>query len=184
MARSVHNASQGVDQLLDHNRLGQKAVHAAIECPLSLLLEHVSRHGNDRDGGARRVLQRTDALGGGAAVHDRHLHIHQHQIIAARVRGADLFHRDRAVLGGIDQKTVLVQDCNRDLAVQLVILDQQDMPSAEVGVFPGQDVLHLRLRMSDGCRAGRTGTSAWSRRPSRPPPSPPLRYPTSRRQSG
>ena len=47
-----------------------------------------------------------------------------------------------------------MQDCNRDLTVQLVILDQQDMPSAEVGVFPGQDVLRLRLRMSDGCQQG------------------------------
>ncbi len=45
---------QAFDGKVDHDRLGQKAVHAAVKRPLSLLLKHVSRHGNDRDGGARR----------------------------------------------------------------------------------------------------------------------------------
>ena len=34
--RQVYNVPQGVDQLLDHDRLGQKAVHAAVKRPLSL----------------------------------------------------------------------------------------------------------------------------------------------------
>ena len=147
----MQDVPQGGDQRVDHERLGQEGVHAAVERPLPLLLEYVGRHGHDRDGGARRVVQRTDALGGGVAVHDRHLNIHQHQIIAVCGRTAHLVHRDRAVFGGIDQKTVLMQDLHRDLAVELVVLDQQHVPSAEVRLRFGQDVrLSRRRRMAGG----------------------------------
>ena len=59
------------------------------------------------------------------AVHDRHLHVHQYQIVLPRRCGADLFHGDRAVFGGIDLKAIGVQNLHGNLAVQLVILYHQ-----------------------------------------------------------
>ncbi len=85
--------------------------------------------------------QCADLPGGGVAVHHRHLHIHQHQIIAARRCRADLFHRHCTVFCRIDPEAVLAQNFLCDLAVQLVVLYQQDVSVLEVGVLFRQKLL-------------------------------------------
>ena len=78
----------------------------------------------------------------------------QHQIVLPRRGGADLFHGDGAVLGGIDLKAVGVQNLHGDLAVQLVILGKQDVLARKVGGFLGQYALLLLRLLPDGGHQG------------------------------
>ena len=151
---------QLLHKVADHDGLGQKAVHAAFQCVAAILVKGVGGHGNDRERCPGRVVQRADLPGGGIAVHDRHLHIHQHQIIAARRCGAYLFHRHSTVFSRIDKEAVLPQDLLCDLTVQLIVLYQQDLFALEVGVlFRQKPLRRIRLLLTKGAhqsRAGRT----------------------------
>ena len=118
--------------------LDKKAIHAAFQCVAAVLVEGVGGHGKDWELCPGRVIQCADLPGGGVAVHHRHLHIHQHQIIAARRCGAHLFHRHFTVFRRIDPEAVLAQDLLRDLAVQLVVLYQQDVSVLKSAFFSGR----------------------------------------------
>ena len=98
---------QLLHQVADDDGLGQKAVHAAFHGVAAILIEGIGGHGKDRNSGQSGIFQSADLPGGGIAVHDRHLHIHQHQIIAARHGGADLFHRHGTIFSRIDPEAVL-----------------------------------------------------------------------------
>ncbi len=62
------------------------------------------------------------------AVHRRHLHVHQHQIVgpAIGVARVHLVHADLAVLGDLDLEARVAQHLGGDLLVDLVVLHQQD----------------------------------------------------------
>ena len=151
--------SQDLAQLLhkvaDHDGFGQKAGHAAFQGIAAVFIECVGGHGKNRNLCQCRVAQCADLPGGGITVHDRHLHIHQHQIIAARCGSAYLFHRHGTVFRRIDPEAVLAQDLLRDLTVQLVVLYQQDVPALEVGALFRQKLLRrIRLCLADGAYMG------------------------------
>ena len=146
---------QLLHQVADDDGFGQKTVHAAFHGAAAILIEGVGGHGKDRDPGQSGVFQRADLPGGGIAIHDRHLNIHQHQIIAARRGGAYFFHRYGTVVSRIDPEAILPSNFLRDLAVQLVVLHQQDLPALEVGIFLGQKLLcRVHLLLAEGAHQG------------------------------
>ena len=90
---------QSFEELVDFDGLGEVAVHAAAQGLLAILLKGVRGHGEDGHLCAGRIVQATDGLGGLIAVHDRHLHVHEHQLVVPRRCVHDLLHRLAAVHG-------------------------------------------------------------------------------------
>ena len=125
-------AAERGDQFLDVDGLGQEAVHAAFQRTLPVLLEGVSRHGEDRNFHQCRVRQRPDLSGGLAAVHKGHLHVHQHQIVVSGFGLLDFFHGFHAVFRRIHHEAVFAEDLHGDFPVQFVVLRQQDVLAAEI----------------------------------------------------
>ena len=72
-------------------------VHAGVEAACLVFGEGIRRHRDDRL--CRTRGQGTDAAGGFEAVHARHLHVHQHEVIGAARDGSDGL---LAILGDID----------------------------------------------------------------------------------
>ena len=88
-------------------RLDPASIHTSIYRFFLVFIKRIGSHGKDRDLCQCRVAQCADLPGGGIAIHDRHLHIHQHQIIAARRGGAYFFHRYGTVFSWIDPEAIL-----------------------------------------------------------------------------
>ena len=68
-------------QFFDDNRLGKEPVHTAAQCCPSVLIKRIGGHCKYRNLSQCRILQCTNMSGGLISIHDRHLYIHQHQII-------------------------------------------------------------------------------------------------------
>ena len=68
----------------------KRGVYAGVKAFFYIFLEHVRRHGNDRNGRRLRKVQRPDYSRGLQPVHVRHLHVHEDQVIAAGTCGKGL----------------------------------------------------------------------------------------------
>ena len=103
-------------------------VHARGLAALLFLLIGMGRHGNDRQILGTPLL--ADDAGSADAVHFGHLHVHQHggitrPLIAHHVAG------DAAIFREIHLQPGIVQQFGRNLAVDLIILDQQHAQPAQ-----------------------------------------------------
>ncbi len=115
-------------QYLRLDRLGDMVVHAGCQNAGAVFDHRVGRHGNDRQ---RTVPRRpADRPGGREAVHDRHLHVHQHRGVIIRVAAQDLVDRDRTVRRQLDREAELAEQTQCHLLVQLVVLDEEDATTA------------------------------------------------------
>ena len=75
---------------LGRDRFGNVIVHARLETALAVALHGVGGHGDDGDLGIGDCgSARTNGRGGLETVHDRHLHVHEHQVIGNRFQGLD-----------------------------------------------------------------------------------------------
>ena len=79
-------------------------------------------HGDDRELGIAGV--RSDEPGGFIAIHNRHLNIHQHQIVPRAA--ADHRHGLLTVDGYIHHRTGVFQKFDRQVLIHFVIFHQQD----------------------------------------------------------
>ena len=113
------------------------AVHACVQTGLDIIGKHVGGHRNDGDAVFLRLaLPFADGPRGVQAVHFGHHHIHQHGIKGARRGVFHSLHRLAAVDHRRDFRPLLLQQRNGDLAVQLVILGQQQMQTMQIfGAF-------------------------------------------------
>jgi hypothetical protein len=85
-----------------------------------------------------------DGAGRLEAVHVRHLHVHQDQVVGG---GASLVEGLAAIDGDIDGQLRAVQQVERDLAVDRVVFGQQQAGAAMVQAQRGFGILRRR---SDG----------------------------------
>ena len=102
-------------------------IHAAVQTFLNILAEGIGRHGND-DGAFRiRTGKRPDCLCCTAAIHYRHLNIHQDQIIKALLRFGKPFNRFLSILGGSNNGTRILKQCSGNLQIDFIIFCQQNL---------------------------------------------------------
>ena len=96
-------------------------VHANGPALLAVVAHGIGAHG--QDGQAVIDLLPADGCCGLIAVHDRHLQIHQDQIIAARLQHGQ---RLLAVLGQVNPEAFLRQQLRSHLLIDLVVLNQEN----------------------------------------------------------
>ncbi len=101
-------------------RLDQMIVHAGIQAALAIARQAVGGHGDDRQPGQRR--SGTQFAGGRQAVQAWHMDVHQHQVVALLFQ---LVQRGLAVFGHVDQDAAALQEADDHLAVDGVVVHQQ-----------------------------------------------------------
>lgn len=113
------------------NRLGNMTVHACIKGVLLVLLKGIRRHRHNRDRGLLFIGKAPDSLRRLIAVHMRHLHVHENQVIGAcrlLLHAADALH---AILDALHHKSHAAKNIQRNLCVQVIILGQQNVLALE-----------------------------------------------------
>ena len=108
------------------------AVHTGLLCVLSVLVKGVRRHGDNGQTRLFGIRKSADGTRSRITVHDRHLNIHQHQIIIPGRALAHLVYRDLSVFRRVHLEPAFLEHRHRDFAVEGVILDDQQpfSPSA------------------------------------------------------
>ena len=104
-------------------------IHARIFCLLAVVVKGVGRHGNNRNRFHIVTGERADLNSRRTAVHHRHLHIHENQIVGAGPGGFYPVHRGLPVFRHIHvfrRYAGFYQHFYGDLLVQRVVLHQQD----------------------------------------------------------
>ena len=94
--------------------------HAGLEAAAAVFFHRIRRHRHHRQ--LFEACLRANPARGFQAVHDRHLHVHQHDVEAARVQ---LVEGDLAVVGDVDDEAGVAQQLGRDLLVEFVVFDQE-----------------------------------------------------------
>ena len=98
-------------------------VHALGETLIALLGHRLRGHRDDRQAVVARI--RPDLPGGLVAVHHRHLHVDQHDVVGRRLYWTgDRGHRLAAVIGDGHRRTRARQQFDRDLLIDYIVLDQ------------------------------------------------------------
>ncbi len=124
-------AEHGFVKQVRIDRLGDVVVHAFLQAALPFLGHRMGGHGDDRQ--AVVALVGADSDGRLVAVHDRHLHVHQHDIERGRVTFRDFLDRLAAVVDDFDLSIDLGQKFDGDLLVDLVVFGQQNANAAHIG---------------------------------------------------
>jgi hypothetical protein len=122
-------------QRLGRHRLGDEVVHAGCEAGGLVLVEGVGGHGQDGDVGVAR--QTADLPGRLEAVHDRHLHVHQDQVVVAPGGALDGL---LAVVGQVDGEPEIGQHVHGDLLIEWIVLDQQHLGARQLAGGRGHDL--------------------------------------------
>ena len=103
------------------NRFGQKVIHPRFKAIVPVFVEGVGRH--RYDGGLRSAGHFADRQCGVKAVHYRHLHVHQDQVVGRRAYLVDGF---PSVFGGVHLQADSVQEQLGHLKVEIHVIGQQD----------------------------------------------------------
>ena len=135
----------GIEQILEVDRLRHVAVEAGLEAPLAIAAHRVGGDGHERKMLARGPLVRADGGRRLEAVHLRHLHVHEHHVeaflrerIERRPAAAD--HR-RHVAG-------LLEQAQHQLLVDHIVLGEQEAQRT-AGDGRGAPIGHPALLLAD-----------------------------------
>ena len=101
------------------DRFGKAIIHADITYAPPFFRHGVGGQRNDRQ--IRPDF--TKDAGGDISIHDRHLQIHQYQIVIA---GRGRCHGFLAVIDGVHRGTRNLDQFAADLPVEIIVVDQQD----------------------------------------------------------
>ena len=94
-------------------------------------------------------------LGGGrVSIHNRHLNIHDHQIILI---GLEFFNGYFAMLGRIDRIRCLFQKCPDNQSAFLIVLHQQDTQGSQL--FDGSGLFQLPIHPGRRCFLFQSGNN-------------------------
>ena len=149
------------EELIALEGLPDMVVHAGEPEAADLGGEHVRRHGDDRDR-PDVAGQAPDALRRGDPVHDRHLDVHQDEIVVVALHPLDRF---RAVGRHVDHVAGLFENRAAELLVQVDVLDQEDADGPAGGLGCAR---RLRNRVLSPRRpAASARTRRWSPTPPR-----------------
>ena len=111
------------------------SVHTCIQRRLPVLVKGIRRHGDDRYPGKVRIFKLPDLSRGFISIHNRHLDIHQDQVVLAGFGRFHFFYGDRAIVGHIQDEAGFLQDFHGNLLVQFVVLYQKNLLSFEGAVL-------------------------------------------------
>ena len=118
-------ASPGVDLGDDAGHpdgFGQVVIHAGRQAVLAFLVQRAGRQPDDQTPAVAAFRSRTDALGCLDAVHDRHVPVHEDDVIG---RFGATLHRLVAVLGEVDRAAGALQEGAYDFPAGADVVDQQ-----------------------------------------------------------
>ena len=123
-------------QTVGIDRLGDMVIHALGKTPFALLSHGVGGHGDDRQ--RSKAGLPANFPRGLMAVHHRHLNIHQHQRPGQGIRRRrEPVKRLLAIVGAGDLDTDRFQQLDRDLLIDLIVLDQQHLNALTTKVVMG-----------------------------------------------
>ena len=107
-------------EIVRFDRFGDVRVHPRREAPIAVRLHRIRRHRDDREVLEARVT--ADLAGGRHAVHHRHLHVHQHDVVP---RSAYPLERHQSVLGQIHHEAGVAQQFAGHALVHIIVLHEQ-----------------------------------------------------------
>ena len=116
-----------LEQQIRVNRFGSMFIHTRFETAFAIARHHIGRHGDNRQ--VSQPFDGTDGAGRLQAVHQRHLHIHQHQVI-----GVFLDHVQRlcAIVGETDLAAPVLQEVRCHFLIEQIVFNQQDSDATEM----------------------------------------------------
>lgn len=112
-------------------RLGEMLVHAALMALFDVILKGIRGHGEDGDERSIAAGEASDPPARLIAAHDRHHDIHENEVIVAKGRFAEYLDGFSAIFAGGDLHAFFFEKIERDLAVQLIVLGEEDMKAGE-----------------------------------------------------
>ena len=126
------------------------AVHLRIHDTLTVFLKRIGRERQDRDGRFHLIIERTDRITQGIAIHHGHLYVRDNQVVIAS-RSA-LIEADSllAVIRHLQQKAILAEHLLKQFAVKFVVFCHQDAFACKERHINGLLFLHLRLLLHKG----------------------------------
>ena len=95
-------------------------VHARLKAPVAIFPGCVGGHRDHRQGLQAGIP--ADFARGLQSVHDRHLHVHQDDVVAARLR---LFDSQAAIFGKSDFETGILEQFDRHFLIEIVVFHEQ-----------------------------------------------------------
>ena len=101
-------------------------IHACLQRTLFVLRKGICRHGDNRNSCLFGIRHFADFPCGIIATQNRHLNIHQNQLIKMCRCLFQHFHTFHAIRRAFHQKPFLLQKRNRDFRIQIVILCKQN----------------------------------------------------------
>ena len=107
-------------------------IHPCLHCDLAVFLKGVSRYGNNWYLRLSRVFQRANLSGRFISVHDRHLDIHQDDVIIPCRGVFYLIDSNQPVLSDINCHSGFFQDGNRNHLVHFVVFCQKHPFSCKI----------------------------------------------------
>ena len=139
-------AQDDCHHLFHHHGLGDEIADAGRHAALAFGRQHAGRHG---DHGQVQAQFRADDMGGAEAVHDGHLHVHQHDVVAQRFRAQPL-HRLQAVAHHVQGGAHVFEDAARHGLVQMIVFHQQEMHACQFRAqWLVQDALFTAVVLGD-----------------------------------
>ena len=111
------------------------SVHSFCQCLFSVFLKCIGCHSYDWNTGFLLICQSSDCLSCLISIHVRHLNVHKDQIIGFCRFLFHPCHTLNSILNTINYKSHILQDKLCDFRIQLIILSQQNMFSANPVCF-------------------------------------------------
>src|SRR4029434_10662645 len=108
-------------QLIGVDGLAQMVVHSCRTAHVSVAVHDIGCHGNDGDRSEARIG--ANGLGGSDAVHDGHLHVHEHNIVIVL---ADHLDGKSAIFSLVHGEVRFFEKTEGNFAVKFVVLGKKD----------------------------------------------------------
>ena len=122
----MHLLQHMADEDVDIQRLGDRGGHARGDAALVLFLQRVRRLADD----GQRRREPAQAARGLESVHFRHLHVHQHEVVAVPAP-LDRLDREAAVADQFDFRAFPAQEILQHQRIDLVVLGGKDAQAGE-----------------------------------------------------
>ena len=113
-------------------------IHAGSLALLNIIVKGIGCHGNDRNGPGIRIAEMADIGSCRQAVHEGHPDIHQNGIIIPFFGFAEQLQSTQPILRSVHSKSLPLQQHNRNLCVQRMVLCQKY-------TLPCEIIVHVRF---------------------------------------
>ena len=101
--------------------LAEVIVHTSGETLFAIAVHGVCGHGDDRKSGEAGI--EPNRFGGANAIHDRHLHIHEDDVV---IVFGELLNGGGTVFGDIDLEVCLFKETENNFTIEFIVFNEQD----------------------------------------------------------